>query len=305
MITALTEGLHLTPTQFIGIPLALLGAVFLSLGAQLQNRGVGKVEENTQSAQGKGLSLKQLGLLLGRPSWVAGTLMLGVAIALQLTSLYFSPLIVVQPLGAIALVITSLVNSRVSGVRLNGGSLRAITMCVSGVFLFVGVAAFTTTTQPIEDVQLIIILSLLLVILVVLAVLFGFLRHRMTILFYVIAAGLLYGFVATLAKVVLGRLQQGHFEWLTALCLVALLAATALGGYFVQNAYSSGPPDMVIAGLTVIDPLVAVLIGVIVLGEAAYAPYWAVAVFVLAGAMAIWGVFQLARHHPELAESHK
>lgn len=305
MLHELTAEFHLTPTQFIGIPLALLGAVFLSVGAQLQNRGVNKVEANTQSAQGKGLSLKQLGLLLARPSWVTGTLLLGVAILLQLSSLYFSPIIVVQPLGAIALVITAIMNSRISGVKLNRGSVGAIAMCVSGVFIFVGVAAFTTTSQPIQTSELIIILGLLLVILAVLAVAFALLRHRMSILFYIIAAGVLYGFVATLAKVVLGRLQQGQFEWLTALCVVALLAATGLGAYFVQNAYSSGPPDMVIAGLTVIDPLVAVLIGVAVLGEAQFAPLWADAVFVLSGAFAIGGVFLLAKHHPQLSETAK
>lgn len=305
MLHELTDSLQLTPSQFIGIPLALLGAVFLSIGAQLQNRGVGKVEANTESAQGKGLSVKQLGLLLARPSWVLGTAMLGVAILLQLSSLYFSPIIVVQPLGVIALVITAVMNSRIAKVKLNRGSIRAIAMCVSGVFIFVGVAAFTTTSLPIDTTQLIIILSLLAVILVGLGLWFALLRHKVSILFYVIAAGLLYGFVATLAKVVLGRIQQGQFEWLTGLCVVALLAGTALGAYFVQNAYSSGPPDMVIAGLTVIDPMVAVLIGVAVLGEAAYAPGWAVVVFIISGALAIWGVVQLAKHHPQLSESAK
>ena len=55
-----------------------------------------------------------------------------------------------------------------------------------------------------------------------------------------------------------------------------------------------------VAGLTVIDPLVAILIGILVLGEAANAPLWAIAVFVGAGALAIFGVLSLARHHPQL-----
>lgn len=299
----LTSGFHLEPSQFIGIPLALIGAVFLALGTQYQNRGVRKVEANTQSADGKGLSLKQLLLLLKRPSWVVGTALLGLAILLQLSSLYFSPIVVVQPLGAIALVITAIINSRVSKRPMNGQSVLAIAMCVGGVFLFVGVAAFTTTNMPIDDLQLIIILSALLFILLVLGLGFVLLRHRMHLLFYVLGAGVLYGFVATLAKVVLGRLQQGDFEWLTMLCLIGLLAAVLLGAYFVQNANSSGPPDMVVAGLTVVDPLVAVLIGIAVLGEAAYAPFWADVTFLLTGLIAVTGVFLLAKHHPELRES--
>ncbi|BDZ53230.1 hypothetical protein GCM10025870_03030 [Agromyces marinus] len=81
--------------------------------------------------------------------------------------------------------------------------------------------------------------------------------------------------------------------------MIALIAATALGAYFVQNAYASGPPDLVIAGLTVVDPMVAVLIGIIVLGEASQAPLAANITFAVTGAIAIWGVFLLAKNHPQ------
>ena len=91
----------------VGIIIALIGAVFLSLGAQFQHRGVNKVEERHGSGEKAGLGGKQLLLLLTRPSWVAGTLMLGLAILFQLTSLGFAPLIVVQPIGIVALIITA------------------------------------------------------------------------------------------------------------------------------------------------------------------------------------------------------
>lgn len=298
-LSELTELIPLDPTQFIGIPLALIGAVFLSLGAQFQHRGVVKVEAQTVDTLGKGLNGRQLALLLARPSWVLGTLMLGLAILFQLASLYFAPIIVVQPLGALALVITSILNSRINHVELKRKSIIAIVMCVGGVLLFVGVAAFTAVDRPVTARQLVIILVVLAVVLAVAAVTFALFRRRIRALFYVIMAGVLYGFVATLAKVVLGRLQQGEFEWLTLTCVIALIAATALGAYFVQNAYASGPPDLVIAGLTVVDPMVAVLIGIIVLGEASQAPFWANIVFAISGAIAVWGVFLLARNHPQ------
>ena len=160
-LSELGELIPLDPTQFIGIPLALVGAVFLSLGAQFQHRGVVKVEANTADTLGKGLNGRQLALLLARPSWVLGTLMLGLAIVFQLSSLYFAPLIVVQPLGALALVITSIMNSRINKVSLNRKSITAIVMCVGGVFLFVGVAAFTAVDKPVQARQLITILIVL------------------------------------------------------------------------------------------------------------------------------------------------
>jgi drug/metabolite transporter (DMT)-like permease len=298
-LSELTELIPLDPTQFIGIPLALIGAVFLSLGAQFQHRGVVKVEAQTVDTLGKGLNGRQLALLLARPSWVLGTLMLGLAIVFQLASLYFAPIIVVQPLGALALVITSIMNSRINHVELNRKSITAIVMCVGGVFIFVGVAAFTAVDRPVTARQLIIILVVLAVVLAAAAVTFALYRRRIRAVFYVIMAGVLYGFVATLAKVVIGRIEQGDFEWLTLTCVLALLLATALGAYFVQNAYASGPPDLVIAGLTVVDPMVAVLIGIIVLGEASQAPLWANIVFAVSGAVAVWGVFLLAKNHPQ------
>ncbi|BDI23017.1 DMT family transporter [Herbiconiux sp. L3-i23] len=286
-------------TQWIGIPIALVGAVFLSLGAQFQHRGVAKMEAKKGETLG-GLSVAQILALIQRPSWVFGTLMLGLAIVLQLTSLGFAPLIVVQPLGAIALVITAILNARVTHTRLNRRTVRAIALCVGGVALFVTIAALTAIEQTITDGHLITILIVLGVVLVAFALAFGFFRHRFRAIFYIIGAGVLYGFVATLAKVVINRVIQGDFEWLTLTCLAALLLAAGLGAYFVQTAYSSGPPDLVIAGLTVVDPMVAVGIGIIVLGEASQAPWWAVPAFIVAGAIAVFGVFDLARHHPQI-----
>lgn len=294
-------GVFNDPGILIGIPLALLGAVFMSFGAQYQHRGVTKVERLSGSNATHGLSVHQLGRLLSRPSWVAGTVMLALAIMCQLAALSFAPLIVVQPLGAIALVITTLLNARISGHRPTRRSVRAITECVGGIFIFVTIAALVATEEPISDRQLITILVILLAVTIVFAGLWLWLRHRMrAALFYIIAAGVMYGFVATLAKVVISRIQTGDFEWLTLTCLAALLVAAGVGAYFVQTAYSSGPPDLVIAGLTVIDPIVAIIIGLTVLNEAAHAPLWAYIGFGIAGIIAVIGVFELARHHPQI-----
>ncbi|MBF4634248.1 DMT family transporter [Agreia pratensis] len=299
-LTDIQDQFALDPAQFIGIPIAIVGAVFLSLGAQFQSRGVAKVEANTNLSGSSGLNLAQLWSLLSRPSWVFGTLMLGLAVVFQLTSLGFSPIIVVQPLGVVALVMTAFLNARLSKVNLDRKSILSIVLCVGGVFLFVVLAAFTARDRPITEVQLTVILVILAVVLLVFGAGFIVFRRKVRAIGYIIGAGVLYGFVATLAKVVIKRFQQGDFEWLTLICVAGLVAAFALGGYFVQTAYSSGPPDLVVAGLTVVDPLIAVGIGIIVLGEAAQAPWWAMIGYIITGMIAIVGVFGLARYHPQI-----
>lgn len=298
-LTDLTEQITLTPYQSIGIPIALVGAVFLSLGAQFQHRGVTGVEASHGDGEKAGLSMRQLVHLLARPSWVIGTLMLGIAILFQLTSLGFAPLIVVQPLGVVALVITAIVNARVSRIKLDRHAIRAIAMCVSGVGIFVAIAAVYAIEQEITEAQLLVVLGILAVLTSAFGVAFGFARRNVGAMFYIVGAGVLFGFVATLAKVIINRILNNNFEWLTVVAIVALLASAALGAYFVQTAYSVGSPDLVIAGLTVVDPLVAVLIGVIVLGEASLIPPAFAIVAVVAGAIAILGVLQLAKHHPQ------
>ncbi len=299
-VTDQLVGAFQNPGLLLGIPLALAGAVFMSLGAQYQHRGVEKMERLSGADGASGLSMNQVRGLLTRPSWLVGTLMLALAIVCQLAALTVAPLIVVQPLGAIALVMTTLLNARISGHSPTKQSITAIVCCVGGIFLFVFFAAIFATEKEVTDTELFTILAILLVVIIVLGACWLILRHRMRALFYIVGAGILYGFVATLAKVVIKRVQAGNFDWITIVCVIALIAAAAVGAYFVQTAYSSGPPDLVIAGLTVVDPLIAVLIGMVVLGEAAAAPPWVLAIFAIAGAIAVWGVVGLARYHPQV-----
>ncbi len=298
--------ISLTPAQAFGIPVALLAAVCLAIGSQLQHHGVSVVESRRSAGPRVSLHVRELLALARRPSWLLGTLLLGLAIVLQLFSLYLAPLTVVQPLGAVALVITVLVNARVTRQRLDRDSIRGVLLCVLGVGAFVTIAAMTTTTMPIQGTQLLVVVALLTVLLVTVGLGFAFLRRKLPRLFYVVAAGMLFGFVATLAKVLITRIQtivRNGFhldaaDWLTIVCFVGLVAAALLGSYFVQTAYSTGSPTVVVAGLTVIDPLVGVTIGIVVLGEAATAPWWATIIFALAGAVAVYGVYKLSAHNP-------
>ena len=300
-LTAYGPGVDL---RVLAIVLAVLAAVALAFGAQFQNDAVsaGPAAKKTNNAKkGHGsLSLRQIASLLVKPRWLSGTAFMVVGIGLQLAALSLAPLIVVQPVGAIALVITSLLNARVTKTRLNRGTITAIALCTLGIAAFVAMASGVANETVLNDDRLREVLSVLGVILVAFTVLFFTIGKQAKALTYVIGAGVLYGFVATLAKVVIQRIYQSQFEWLTVFCLVALIGAVSLGSWFVQNAYASGPPDLVIAGLTVIDPLVAVSIGIVILGEATAASLPVAIGFGLSAVVAVIGVIMLSKVHPEL-----
>ena len=300
-ITASGPGIDL---RVLAIILAIMAAVALAFGAQFQNDAVSKGRDkkktnNTDKTRGS-LSLKQLASLVVKPQWLSGTAFMALGIGLQLAALSLAPLIVVQPIGAIALVITSVLNARVTKTRLNRGTILAISLCTFGIAAFVSMASGVANETVLNDDRLREVLSVLGVILVLFIVLFFTLGKHAKALTYVVGAGVLYGFVATLAKVVIQRIYQAQFEWLTFFCLLSLLGAVALGSWFVQNAYASGPPDLVIAGLTVIDPLVAVSIGIVILGEATAASVPVMIGFGFSAILAVIGVFLLSKVHPEL-----
>lgn len=283
------------------IGLAVIGAIFLSLGAQFQNDAVTKHHAPSRPRPGS-LSLKQIADLLRRPRWLTGTSFLVLAILFQLSALALAPLIVVQPIGAIALIMTSLLNAKIYRVRLNPSTFLAIALTTVGVGGFVAVAATSAVAVEMSNEKLLQVVGILFVLLLMFGLLFWQSKGKVSALQYIFGAGVLYGFVASLAKVVIQRVFQQDYDLLTLLALISLVGATVLGGWFVQNAYASGPPDLVIAGLTVIDPAVAVMIGIAILGEAEAASLGQVVSYVVAGIIAISGVLALNRFHPQLTE---
>ena len=283
--------------RYLAIALAVLAAVALAFGAQFQNNAVDK---NDRKSAGGGLKFKQLLSLIIRPKWISGLGLMALGMFLQLAALSLAPLIVVQPIGAIALVITSLLNARSTKTRLSRGILISIGLCTTGIASFVVVASGVAHQTKLADADLWVILGALTSLLLIFGVTFFASGKKAKPLTYIVGAGVLYGFVATLAKVVIVRIYALQFDWLGIGCLIALIAAVVLGGWFVQNAYASGPPDLVIAGLTVIDPLVAVGIAVAVLGEARDASIATILAFAISAAMAIAGVVTLSRVHPEV-----
>jgi drug/metabolite transporter (DMT)-like permease len=295
----LISQVSLTPYQAIGIPIALIGAVFLSIGAQLQHRGVSKVEGTHGDGSKSGLSVRQLGHLIRRPSWVLGTVLLALAIVIQLISLGFAPLIVVQPLGVVAMVMTNVINSRVHGIKTDSRVRWSIILAVLGIGIFVAFSTIYAVEKAFTDGQLTFILGLLVAVIAATGAAFLVFRRRLRAMFYIVAAGTLYGFVVTITKVLINRWRTDHIDPLMIACFVGLVVAAVLGGYFVQTAYSVGSPDLVIAGLTVIDPLVAIVIAITVLREAEMFPPFALVGIALGGALSIVGVVLLARHHPQ------
>jgi hypothetical protein len=116
---------------------------------------------------------------------------------------------------------------------------------------------------------------------------------RLRCLAYAAAAGMAYGLVS----VYVHSLAVDGIGHLHVAAVVGLVAALPVGLWFVQHAYAAGPPQVVIACQTVIDPMLGVGVGLGLFGEATALSRSAAVILLACAAVAVTGVALLAREH--------
>lgn len=274
----------------LAVLLAVLGSLFFAVAATLQHRAVGTVTPAACVLTARGLVD-----LVRRPRWLAGLALGTTGAALHVLALVLAPLPVVQPLGVLAVPMAVLLAAR---TRPPAGVLAGMALTVGGVAVFVALSAGARAGVPIGSLT-----DAGLAVAVAVAVL-GRLAHArpgwIRSLACATAAAIAFGFASVLLRAV-AQILAGNAASLPDVAAALAGAAVALlaGGWLVQQAFASGPPEPVVACLTVVDPIVGVGLAMAVLGEGrADAP----GVLLAAAAVATVGVFVLARHHPDAVD---
>ncbi len=119
-----------------------------------------------------GLNVTGMGMLrlFKNPRWVFGLVLLGIGMSLNVYALASAPLTVVQPIGAIALVITTMVNGREHNIRMNRPTILAITACMVGsigfVILAIQVSAESHEITPEQEMLTMFILAVVVIVFV-------------------------------------------------------------------------------------------------------------------------------------------
>lgn len=288
-----------------GVAAAVVGAVLLALGAQFQGRGVRSVDGPPMGRVRRVVALVTTG------GWLLGSGFLVVAVLLQLVALLLAPLPVVQPIGVLSLVVAALLNRRLAHARLQRRGIQGIVVCILGTAVFVVTAAFATSSTPADVPAVVPLLVLLAAVLVAIGITLLVARKRLTPVVFALLGGVCFGFVVTLMKVVLDRsaaaVQHGALIGpalpFSLLVLACIAIAGSIGLALVQRAYAGGSADLVVAALTVVDPLVAVSLGIGLLGQARSAPLWTFPVFLGAEVVAVLGVILMATHPPRSIEA--
>lgn len=277
---SLLSGLLPTGHAF-AVLLALTGAVLLAFGTHAQHAAV------TRSEHPAGISR-----LLRTPLWLLGGTLIVLETVFNVVALGLAPIALIQPLGTASLALAVLIGA--SRSPFTREVVFAVLLTSGSVAAFVSISAQHTDHSPASPEAAGVLAALLLAgsaLGVIIA------RSRAGHLSRVATAGILFGSVASGAHVAAVRFLTGEglpvSVWVV---IAALVPASAAGIWLVQTAYASGSAATVLAGLTAIDPITAVTVGAVVLGEYGTLPSSSLALLAASAAGALWGVRLLVGH---------
>ncbi len=279
--------------------IGLLPAVMLSIAAAASHALAAVVQERLaarllrESLTGP-WRRRGLRILRRRRWWIAVGLSATAAV-LHVLALRSGPLTVVQPLGALTLVLALPLSAAVVGRRVTTTEWRGAVLTLAGLtglLLLAASGAPTTTLNSGEVMALTIATGVALIALTTSASATSNLTGRS--LWYATAAGISFGVSSALTQTVTIEVSGEGITGLLSTASIVVVALVTCGLLFSQAAYRAGL-GAPLATVTSVNPLAAAAIGVAFLGERYAAGPTGAALALIAAASAAYGVVQLAR----------
>ena len=241
---------------------ALAGAVFTAIGIVVRQRATMDVPAD------RGVSTLMLKTLLHRPLWWAGTAAAVTGYAFQALALAYGSLILVAPLLVAALLFALPLSAWLSHRRVSRAEWGWALLLTMSLAVFVAL----TRTRPgdyegSEATAIVVaIASTALVAGCVVAARRSDGWRRAILL--AIGVGVLFGVVAVLTKIEMHILTHETWPQLLTSPVTYLLAVVGVGATLLQqSAFHAGSLQASVPAMLVLEPVVAVLLGQVVLGE--------------------------------------
>lgn len=289
----------------IAVGLVIVASFGFAGGAILQHLAVkdGAQQASASGPTTQGLSLKALAALIRRPMWLAGMALLTLSAGMHIIALALAPVTVVQPIGILAVVWSVLLGARLYSYRTPLALWLAVAAVVAGITGFTLVAANHSDGARawVHAPSMWLAIGVCAVITLMIVVAVRIVPRTYASLLLATAGAVLFGLGSALIKTMFVAWDDGGGVLSVGVATPVVLAGLCLlaGGWFVQHAYATGHPEIVVGTLTTVDPVVAVSYGLIVLDEGVGVAAITVAAMVGFGALAAVGVFALSRCHPQ------
>ena len=253
----------------IEIPLALAASFFTASASVLMRAAAAPAPGELR------FSWRLIAFLIRRRLWLCGVLSMIAGFVFQVSALHFGELAVVQPVIASELLVVFAYLALRDPARVRGIDWAAAAGAAAslGGLLYVadpsgGSSTNGAATQWLEAAGAVALAGAV-------AVALSSVRGRRgraptparKAAFLGISAALNWGFVAAVVKELSAGFPAGPGAVFGSWPLYVLVVSGAVGVFLVSNALQAGPLAAVQPGLTIVDPLVASLLGITIFGE--------------------------------------
>jgi drug/metabolite transporter (DMT)-like permease len=242
--------------------LAVLAAACSALGIVIRQRATLEVPYE------QGVSTTMLRTLLRKRLWWAGAAAAIGGYTFQALALTKGSLLLVQPLLVSSLLIALPISARFAKERVTRSEWAWAVLLTVGLAIFV-LVAHPRATHHRPSITAWTLVGAILVPLVVVCVVAGARtsgRRRAVLL--AVAVAVLFGVAAVLLKISMHRLANGGLSEMLAVPAPYVLVVLALTATLLQqSAFHAGALQMSVPTMLVLEPVVAVALGIVVLGE--------------------------------------
>lgn len=248
--------------QGLAVFFALLAAIFAAIGIVVRQRATMDVPPE------KGVSAVMLKTLAHRRLWWAGTAAAVAGYGFQAIALVYGSLLLVQPVLVSALLFALPLSARMAGRRVSRAEWVWALVLTSALTVFVILAKATSGSYnvPVPVTIAVVVVSAIVATACVIVATRATSWRRAVLL--AVAVGVLFGVVAVLTKIVMHMVAVGAGSAvLTTPTLYLLLLLGVVGTLLQQSAFHAGALQTSVPTMLVLEPVVAVLLGSMILGE--------------------------------------
>ncbi|MBO0850747.1 MAG: DMT family transporter [Pseudonocardia sp.] len=256
--------------MLIAVPAAVLAAASFGLSGALQQRA-------TKRTRSRALLDPRLVIeLVRQPQWLIGTSAVVAGLALQVVALAFGPLVLVQPLLATSILFAGATASWLASRRLDTGVVAGAGTCITGLAVFLVLASPSDPVEQTDGIThpspLAIVLASVVIGFIAVAAIARFTGRvgaELHVAALALATGVIYGTTAGLIKVITGEIRRdGPLSVFAHPTLYVVCLIGPVGFLLSQQTFKQGTLIApALAVISIVDPLVAITIGVTWLGE--------------------------------------
>ena len=241
---------------------ALASAVFIAIGIVVRQRATLDVPED------QGVSAVMIGTLVRRPIWWAGTGSAITGFVFQAIALANGSLLLVAPLLVSALLFALPLSARLAGRTVTRVEWIWASVLTAALAVFVMLARAAPGDYDGSERPAVLVAAVALTLALCTLPLASRLNGWRRALLLASAVGMLFGVVAVLTKIVMNIVTEGHAARLLVSPVAYVLALVGVVATLLQqSAFHAGSLQASVPAMLVLEPVVAVLLGQVILGE--------------------------------------